>query len=461
VKPPIDRADFGDALTYSRVMREHGPTSADDIDAFVGLAGSDGDLLTAVWGDGAAREAEWPDDIKREAFRRWHCLVEKFPRRSSARASDRSTLLTEAQVGETLSAAEFARERGWLLDFSATLAFEKMGAMTTSEVQACLRRYTKCLSQNLRDAELPVAFVCVVENSASVGLHAHVLLNAPIEMRSRIEGWQERFVRREAKARAVQFDATAITCSRHRKRHPRLHHRLVAYILKGADYSTVVQERAVSPDGWPVRLGDLLANEFVDPGLVPFDRLVIGSAIAKAARGGWRSAWERGCRDVNDLYEESFLKWVRHRYSPVVPPRARDLVPLGCLTEELFVLLDVGELALGDVASIAVPNLEIVAHRLDRLAYDVRFYDAAAYGASKHAALAAVALSIRSAHGAIEIHGARVHALVVVTGGLGGMAELRALMRAHEIVADLSARMGQVVARPVWMRELDLTGLAV
>jgi len=466
LRPPFERADYGDGELYARAMAAHLPTSADDIDPFIGLPGPYGAVLSSAWGTHAEREAEVRAEVCAEAQARWSLFIDKKPTRASSfstgTAQPGSTLLSEAEAGELFTASEFAREKALPLDLSVTLCPKLLGATTVDDAEALLGGYLRNLKQCLRDNGLPCGFIGAVENSASVGLHVHLALHAPLASRPRLKRWHEKFLRREATRRGVDFDSDAVRFNRHSRHHPLLQDMLVSYVLKGADHRIVVQPASASLDGRDVLLRDLVAHAFADPGMVPFDRLIIGPALAKTARGDWRSAWERGARRVDALFSPQFVKFM-HRSCGVAPmPSRTEASALRACGDAMFAAIDAAAGSLDPAVEATVANVETFAHAVDRLALDFECFLDAGFGAPQRQALDALRRSMRHAHCLADEAGGRA-VTIALSGALPGPLAgrvARALKGAEERVRALATRLGEPAVPARWVLQLTCARLA-
>jgi hypothetical protein len=372
MKTVLDRKTFNDGVAFSRAMRLHGPTCVNDIGHFTGLSGIDGNILDATWGDDTARDAELLQTAKHASRLRPHIFVAKFPGRRGVPQTN-SAVLKEDDFSEILSASCYARARGWMLDFSVTLNFLPMGCETATDVERTVRQFIKVFGQFLRDNGLPVAFILVVENAPTTGLHCHVLINAPVDFRAKVKRWVYRFAARLCAEYNVTLLPTALRVRGHNKRHPLLHDRLASYVLKGCDADLVVRRPSETLDDREVRLSDLIADEPSDPGHVPFRRFHIGSDICARSRGTWRSSFELGSRDVRDLWQPEFLRWVSSR---VVGGREDDVGSYALVrrfADDVSSTIDAMFVqGLEGYAAIACHvTLEMLLSHLDRLACDM------------------------------------------------------------------------------------------
>lgn len=373
MRSPHSRCDFNDRAAYAKSMRLHGPVSAEGLEHFEGLAGADGALLDAVWGTAGSRDAELEAETTRLSRSRPHVFVRKFWRTASPPSWTKTgTLLGEDEVAEILSASAFSLAQGWPLDFSATISFGLVGANDPSDVRCALNVFTRLFAQLLRDMGLPCAFIAVTENAPTIGLHTHVIVNAPVHLRARIKQWIVSFAVKQSRARSVSVNAKAVKIRGHKNRQLLLHDRLVSYLLKGCDPNAVVRAADETLDRREVRLIDLIADDFMDPGNVPFPRIYIGSSLRRRARGSWRSAYELGSRDIRDLYQPDFLRWVSSRTNTGWEEDTSRIARLRQAADDMSATLDAmcQDAIEGYAALTCYVTLEALISHLDRLACD-------------------------------------------------------------------------------------------
>lgn len=454
------RGDYSDSLAYARAMYEHTPMSASGVGPFLGLPGFRGRVLDATWGTRAEYDAEIDALQRSYALRRPAIFAEKLRTRRSTKAwSEDFDPLGERDVAAALSAAEFARDCGWLMDTSLTLSVGMIADDGSQEF--IVRRLLKCLADVCRQLALPRAYLAVVENAPSVGLHLHAAIHIPLNHRDRVRDWFEKFVRDECRRRGVAYQPNMWAMSRHRQIRPVLHDVLTHYLLKGYDPQAVVQSAAQSPDGLPVMLGDLLAFNFADPGVIPFARLYVGSSINARARGAWASSWEQGERDVNELYSRDFVEYVRRRY-PVPTLTHTDINGVRCVLPELDELYRAVQ-ARGDQASPAVLGWQVVVERDLELAARALSHVCAYFALyraidarGRYRLRAAMHQTVEAAHAAIVENGEEVvelmrdHQLPLAERTARVLATCESAMRA------LCAKLGLRVRCPTWAINADL-----
>lgn len=465
-RAPVRRGDFGDAEGYARAMYAHSPPSLESLPAFRGLAGKFGALLDAIWGDADAERTELDLMRRAEASARPGVLIEKLPHSSwPPPLNAKATLLSAAAVGEALSAAEFAAVHGWWLDTSLTLSLELVGAVGDAAVEEALKRFLKCFAQYCRDNDLPRAYVVVVERSRRIGLHAHLAAHMPASQRNQFAAWVERWTREECKRRSVDYDPKAWALNRHRKENRHLHYALVHYALKGCDVGAVVATAANASDRQDTRLGDLLAFDFVDPGEIGFERLYLGSSINARGRGEWRSAWQRGERDVNYLYDAEFLSFVRRRY-PVATLAASEIGPVRAaalaLGEWYERVKPIGDDLAMDVQgwqTVSERNVEVAATALRYVCAQFDLTASMVDAKDRACARAALGVCAEAAYRAVDEGGAENAQLTEDFDLPLGYLGIRRLAAAEASLRELCTLLGQSVRRPKWALQTDLFAL--
>lgn len=464
------RVDFADGGDYARAVWESGgPSSMDAVWACGRLGGWYGDLLRAVWGDDASAEAEWRAEQRAEANARPHILVEKLPHAPwSSRPCWDATLLSVAEVGEVLSAAEYAAAQGWRFGASLTLSFALMGVAEASRVQVCLKRFLKCFAQWLRDNGLPRSYVGVVENAPTIGLHLHLVAHVPAVLRSVFRSWVEGWVRAECTRWGVVYQTKAWRLNRYGKDYALTHNIVTHYLLKGSDVGAVVQVASEAPDGEEVLLRDVLAFDFCSPGHVPFARLYVGAGICDRARGGWRSKWERGERDVNFLFDAEFVRHVRLRW-PVatlsateLSPVARAAVALADWYNRARPLVDALPGEMQAWQTVVERNVELVAAAAARVRAQFALAATMRDPQDRQRAREELCVALDAARGAVNENGEQVARIVdEIELPLGRLA-VRRLASAEAAIRELGALLGSDdTTRPLWATRGELDALAI
>lgn len=466
---PPRRTDFADAADYAWALWEYGgPWSPEAVWFCARLGGWHGDLLRAVLGDDKTACQEWLADLRVEAPARPHIFLEKLTRgRRASPPNPNATVLSVDEVGEVLSAAEFAHSRGWLFGTSLTLSFTLMGADGPAQVKETLKRFLKCLAQWCRDNDEPRAFIAVVENSARIGLHAHVVLHVSAPKRRVHRAWVEGWVRAECTQRGVAYERKAWRLNRSYKAYPLLHDTLVHYVAKGCDSGAMVQAATDAPDGGPVLLRDVLAFDFCDPGAVPFERVHIGASINARARGDWRSKWERGERDVNLLYTPEFVKFVR-RWCPVATLADAEIAPVRAaalaLAEWHTRVKPLGDALPPETLgwqTVVERNVEIATTALCRVHAQFAESGAMRDPQDRRRARAELRRSVEAAHVAVNENGDQVASLVEelqLPLGRQAVGRLAAAEAAVRVLGDL---LGVTFGRPAWAAQAELYSLAI
>lgn len=463
------RADFADAADYARTLWEYGgPSSPEAVQSFTRLGGPYGDLLRAVWGDEVAGYAEWCAEQRAEAKARPHIFVEKLPRgRRPSPATLNASLLRSDEVGEVLSAAEFAALKEWRFGASVTVSCKFMGAGSDAQVKASLERFWKCLGQWCRDHDLPRAYVAVVENGPQIGLHFHLAAHVPASCRAEFRQWLEGWVRAECMRWGVAYQPQAWRLNRYGKDYALAHFLLASYVVKGFDAGAVVQSATDAPDGRPVLLRDVLAYEYDDPGVVPFPRLYIGASINARARADWRSKWERGERDVNFLYPPDFLKYVRLR-CPVAALSEMELSPVRAaalsLTAWCTRVRPWGDALPPEVQgwqTVVERNVEIAVVAFSRVHTQFALAAAMRDPQDRSHARAELRAAVEAAHRAVNENGAEVASLISDVGLPLGRLVVRRLAAAEVAVRELGALLGVDTTQPAWAVQAQLDPLGI
>ncbi|WP_300973502.1 hypothetical protein [Sphingomonas sp. LHG3406-1] len=230
------------------------------------------------------------DFVSQEA--RPHIFVNKLRDRHQshhvlARRGRPSRELGIPEVGSAISAFEFAAANGLWKDIHVTIDFARMGAHEPAEVQQVLNRWLRCLAEWCREQGIPCAYTYSVEMSASYEYHAHVAVHVPGDsecsgrrLRTKFRKWNRGYTGRRgphvAKAIKVRGGSEASELG---------HWIVFSYLVKGFDRTAVLCSGRNSPDGHDVRLGDIIAKSYRDPGPVAVSRRIsVSNSLGPARR---------------------------------------------------------------------------------------------------------------------------------------------------------------------------------
>lgn len=269
-----------------------------------------------------------------------------------------------AEFAEIYAACAFAEQFGMPLDTSVTVAWSLFGYKSDAEVQAGFDSLIKGIRGWLGERDLPCAYIYAHERGERIGLHTHMLIyvpgllqgeraaatrNAQPSTRRDFRKYLQDWVCRRMDAAVPRF----IRVRGPSVETPWVAWMLMNYLMKGYDRQAVVQSAAHSPDGQEVRLGDLIAYSWRDPGVVTMTKRVGTSrtlGVERRAKGcpsdayqdlapgvrrvisptfelmpasgshrisrsyteaqPFRSAFDDGVRDVRQLYPPEFLRKV-------------------------------------------------------------------------------------------------------------------------------------------------------
>jgi hypothetical protein len=382
--------------------------------------------------------------------------------------------LSTEEVGEVISASEYAHCANYILDVSVCVNWTCMGLVNPSDVQRSWKRFKKCKRDWFAQRGAPQAWIAVFE--ATKGLHTHLVVSLPPMLRGDFKRWCRAWVMNECERRHVDFNPKSLAISRHNEQQPRLHWQLTHYLIKGADVDAVVQSGQDAPDGEPVRLGHLLAYAFEDPGIVPFDRVQIGPALCRRQRrtarlfeGGerpWRSAWERGERDVNYLYPADFIALVRRKHR-VATLKSDEIKPVSAAAKEVFDAISEADAlhaavgALTEREAIVMRDGELVGRSLEVLVHLFELASRMEHAADRHKVRETVVTAVRGALSSIAVNGEEV-ALVFEADKSGLIRQMRrALCKSEQSVRELASKLGVEASRPSWALRASLDLLAV
>lgn len=230
-----------------------------------------------------------PDPLPIDQASRPHIFVNKLRRRPGAdhTLSTRSHPPHELSIGDVASihaAAEFAEWSGMSLDMHVTIDFARMGISGPAEAKRALSQFTHRYNTWCHDKYLPAAWIACMEMSSRLTYHAHVALFVP-GLLDWQDGETQMSARREFRRWARTY--TDRNFGRHipraiwvrgGKRENQIGHwRVVTYLMKGFDRSAILCSGRNSPDGYDIRLGDIVPLNYNDPGPVALRRRVFVS----------------------------------------------------------------------------------------------------------------------------------------------------------------------------------------
>jgi len=241
-----------------------------------------------------------------------------------------SALITVDQFATVYRACEYALLNGYPLSSHVTMNWSAMGITDEASVLDCMSAFTACLRDYLARRCVPPLWVYSHEFGQKYGWHTHFALFLPVdvaEARIEVMAWLRNWPVR-------QFGRRMPKAVRQRVPHQhsaQLHWLLFSYLMKGCDRTTIVQSARNSPDGQPIRLPDLIAHQWRDPGTMNFRKRVgCSQALDRGQQahgvparwcacvpkpvsipGPFRSTFDDGVFDVRRLYGKAFCDWIK------------------------------------------------------------------------------------------------------------------------------------------------------
>lgn len=315
---------FSDADDHARAFRLGGGPRLRDLDLLATFSGEDGAIMRATYGRSAADFADAIDhELRQEQRSRPHVFVRKL-NASRRRVADRCRddrggsprLISASEFASSHAAAEFAAAFGLTFEVSVTVNWMLCGIPVDAVPDETLD-FTRCARDRLARSQLPTAFMFVHENGPS-GLHTHFLFHIPVSHRSPFREWATGWADRRY-GRKIPY---ALRVRSPLQERPQLHWRLFSYLMKGYDRDAVLVSARNTRDGMAIRLGDLIAWPWHDPGPIPYERIGICHNLGpKQRRSGaprefaqpttpFGSRFLEGMRDVRDLYAHDFYELV-------------------------------------------------------------------------------------------------------------------------------------------------------
>jgi hypothetical protein len=205
-----------------------------------------------------------------------------------------------------------------------------IGMTDEATVTDCMSAFTACLRDYLSRRGVPSLWVYCHEFGKVYGWHTHFALFMPVECpEARIETM--RWLRDWPVRQFGRRIPSAVRQRVPREHSERLHWLIFNYLMKGCDKNAVVMSSRNAHDGRTIRLPDLVAHHWRDPGIMNF-RKRIGCSQAldrgqqergvpatwcealpkpKSIPGPFRSTFDDGVFDVRKLYGEAFCDWIR------------------------------------------------------------------------------------------------------------------------------------------------------
>lgn len=279
-------------------------------------------------------------------------------------------LLGEADFRELYAAAAFAVETQLFLDTRVTIAWALCSDEAARDSRPYFNSFTSSLRGWLRSRGGPPAWIYAHERSPAIGLHTHIALSVPswssrapkssidVPIRQQFRVWAQmwadwHFPDRVARAIRVRGPSQPSIVE---------HWRAFHYLLKGYDPRAIIPNAAAALPEEPILLADLMAFYSADPGHVslhprcassrslsqqqrklgtfevaatrpkrtrstdeawPFPAS-LRSGSGAPARAPYLSPYDRGSRDVRELYSPEFLDIVPGRTQAIEKGRSRN-----------------------------------------------------------------------------------------------------------------------------------------
>jgi len=173
--------------------------------------------------------------------------------------------ITEEDFASLYAAVAFAETFQLLLDTHVSITWELLGCHTREEVKQGFESFTSRFRAWCRARKFPAAYVYVHENGKTRGPHTHMLVHIPgpvLSYRRDFRRWVSSYAKRNRGHSAPNaIRVTGPSCET-----PWVQWLLFNYLVKGYDREAVVRSAARAPGGREIRLGDLIAFHWQDPG---------------------------------------------------------------------------------------------------------------------------------------------------------------------------------------------------
>lgn len=334
----MNPGNYRDAEAHEAAVWDAGGPSANHNYSFSGI-GEKGQLLVAVHGhDPAERDAADAYELQADQRRRPYCFVRKLRGRAVKPflwdpTGPQPSLISIEEFASQYAAADFAESSGINCDTSVTLHWSLLGCTSPKETKTAFRSFQKCLDDWLSQRELPPAYFYVHEAGPDGALHTHMQVHVPLDRPywpnygPAFREWVQRTWVSNRMKGAVPH---AVCVSRHNRHSSYRHWIGFHYQMKGFDWSAIVVTWQNSPARQAMRLGDLIAFPWRNPGLVlGMKRVGCSHALGLAARQVGvppghlvkaKSAKERGPSFDPETGEVDFAAMIeRHAHRPHQP----------------------------------------------------------------------------------------------------------------------------------------------
>jgi hypothetical protein len=260
--------------------------------------------------------AHYEAELQRAYPDRYVRKMRRRPRGPSSSADER--LISVRQFRELYNAVAFANLQGAILDTHITVSWSMLGFEDDSQISHALQlgliKHAREWSRHKEDPlGRPFCWIYAHERGAKLGLHTHLLLFIPVELRPKFDAWLRTRVRKLARRRPLPNEK-AVHISRVRSdRHRQLWHqwRQLGYLMKSVDPAATLPV-------WPgtsatVPLTDLVCWDHEGPGEVNC-KLRVGIAdelrATARSRAQYRSLLDWGVTDVRLLYSDwDYREW--------------------------------------------------------------------------------------------------------------------------------------------------------
>ena len=246
------------------------------------------------------RDLDEPESLVTDQERRRHVFVRKLRDRAGAhsprRWDDQAPPLVRArpprditlpEFGMLFAAAEFAEYCRLLLDLLVTLDFGRLGITTAAGAQEALHKFLRCFAAWCNARAIPPLWIACIEMARDGSYHAHIAVYVPedlgddgVGVRTAFREWAKGF-----SGRRGPHVPKAVNVRGGRKHSIITHWIVFSYICKGFDRSAIVCSARNSPDGIAIRLADIIARYYRNPGPVATSRRIsISNSIGPARR---------------------------------------------------------------------------------------------------------------------------------------------------------------------------------
>ena len=220
--------------------------------------------------------------------------------------------ITGEQFHELYAAVSVANRCGEIMNVRLDCTWAMMGFKDESAVMKMLGHLLKNFSEWCSSKDINCAWIYVNEVGQTFGLHTHMMLSVPNEMRPAFRKWVKAFLMKNSLVTPIPKEAVKIQ-TRPSDAIGR-QWRSFQYLCKGV--SPYAVKKANNDEN--VYLSSLIQYGHENPGQMSCKRIGVSTHIGKTIRKqiGFKSLLDEGVTDIRDLYsDKEYRKWQEDEWS--------------------------------------------------------------------------------------------------------------------------------------------------